>query len=85
MGTRDKLAIQRSRLANQRTLLSYMRTSIVFFATGITMFKFFFNDKLILIVAESLIISSLAIAVLGVYLYSKTRRELSLKNFLPNQ
>ena len=85
MGTRDRLAIQRSRLANERTLLSYIRTSIVFFATGATMLKLFSNDIFLVIVGELMVISSILITILGVYFYARTRKELNFKNFLPNQ
>jgi len=62
-----------------------MRTSIVFFAAGATMFKIFLNDKFFMVMGELLALSSIIIAWLGIYLYLRTKRELNLKNFLPDQ
>lgn len=83
MGTRDKLAIERSRLANERTLLSFMRTSIVFFATGITMFKLFFEDQILTAIGVILTITSFAMIGFGFYFYTQTKKHLEIKNFLP--
>ena len=83
MGTRDKLAIERSRLANERTLLSYMRTSIVFFATGITMFKLFFEDQVLAGIGVALTFTSFVMAGFGFYFYTQTKKHLEVRNFLP--
>ena len=85
MGTRDKLAIERSRLANERTLLSYMRTSIVFFATGITMFKLFFEDQILISIGVILTITSFAMIGFGFYFYIQTKKHLEINNFLPKK
>lgn len=85
MGTRDKLAFERSRLANERTLLAYMRTSIVFFATGITMMKLFIGDYILTTLGVVLIATSFAMVGFGYYFYNQTKRHLQIKNFSPKK
>lgn len=73
------MAIERTRLANERTLLAYMRTAIVIFATGITMFKLVPDDELLIVVASFLTILSVVIFVLGIRLYTRTKKGISWK------
>ena len=76
MGTRDKLAVQRTKLANERTLLAYVRTAIVCFATGLTMIKLVSHDPLIIFVALILLIASVGMVFMGIYTYLRTSMEI---------
>ncbi len=79
MGTRDKMAIERTRLANERTLLAYIRTALVVFASGATLFKLFPSDRFLFFIALTLMIIGAGVTMLGIYTYSKTKRGLISK------
>jgi putative membrane protein len=77
MGTRDILAVQRTRLANERTLLAYIRTAIVCFIAGVTILKLIPDGIFILVTSLILIVSGILMVFLGIYTYSRTKKELS--------
>ena len=71
------MAVQRTRLANERTLLAYIRTAIVCLIAGITILKLIPDGIFILVTSLILIVSGVLVLFLGIYMYSRTKKELS--------